>query len=733
MTTPRRVLVVDDDDDVVFLVRDALEPRSAGWIVEGASSFEDAVERLKESWSVVVLDHRLGPRDGLDLLGDARVRHRFPPFVVLTGFESAELDRRALELGAYELLSKAQMDPTRIERSIRYAAVRGELTNRLESRSARLDAIVDRVPVMSWVVDPYGQFEWDDSVPDEMRASLTTRMASLHRRAGASGISGTVEFSHGDRWWDVYVDPASTLTGRRLGSSVGTAVETTRRAERERALQAALQWLQELLDLTSVFGLITDPDGGARFANNALLTRLGRTEDALKDPWFLRDHVETFDDAQDALAATYETGEILPGWTNHFRSVDGTEFEVRWSSVFLHDGDEPIAVASIGEDVSHQRAMENRLRRALRLEQLGRVAGGVTHDFNNFLTVIRGHEEELRSPHLDHEGRIAHLDLLAEATDRAARLASSLLSFGTRIGDSSELVSVGAAVEDLSRLLAIVLSGEISLDVAVVTDHDTVRVDRALLDQILMNLALNARDAIGGRGRIAIRVDEVTVSGSHPLVAEVEPGTYVTVQVSDDGPGVDPSIVDTLFEPLISSKPDGTGLGLATASSAASALGGSVRLVRSGPGASFEVLLPSADPDVGPVEPSASATVPAATVFVVEDDENVRELVRRSLEALHLQVHAFGSPQEALAAVATHRPALLVSDVTMAEMSGLDLAAAARAIDPGLRLLLMSGFDRTMPPERVLGTPAEFLAKPFTIERLRAAVTGLLAAHQDAP
>jgi PAS domain S-box-containing protein len=376
-------------------------------------------------------------------------------------------------------------------------------------------------------------------------------------------------------------------------------------------------------------------------------------------------------------------------------------------------------VQAIARDLTHRRRLEAELRQAQKLEAIGRLAGGVAHDFNNLLTVINGNAEVLRSrlP----RGDTGLADEIVRAGEQAAALTRQLLTFSRKGVIAPKIIYPNETIEAVRKMLAR-LVGE---RVEVVTDLDeavgTVKVDPSLLEQALLNLAVNARDAMPQGGKLTLRTRAL------PRHAQIE--------VVDTGVGMDAATRARIFEPFFTTKPagEGTGLGLATVKSIVDQAGGTISVESEpGRGATFSLELPLCNDSPAPSSPTADTPVPIANcevILLVEDEPAVQLLERRVLEMGGYEVLVASSGEEALRILDAHtgRVDLLVTDVVMPGMSGRELAEHVALRRPGLRNLFLSGYT----PDEVLrqgvrAEEAQFLQKPFTPSGLLTKVRDVL-------
>jgi signal transduction histidine kinase len=395
-------------------------------------------------------------------------------------------------------------------------------------------------------------------------------------------------------------------------------------------------------------------------------------------------------------------------------------------------GDE---IEGLLEDVTDRRRLEAQLLQAQKMEAVGLLAGGIAHDFNNLLTAIIGGVALMRrrlrdQPALDREAR----DVEA-ASMRAADLTSQLLAFSRRQPLRPRAVDPNAAVHGVERLLRRVLGEHIRIELRLGDDARPVYVDPGQLEQLLVNLAINARDAMPHGGTLLLETGNATLDASYAaLRPEVRPGAYGFVAVTDTGHGMSPEVQARIFEPFFTTKGpgQGTGLGLATVYGVVKQSGGHVGVYSEpGRGTTFRVYLPMAKeaPSADVAAPAAAAPRSTGRILLVEDDEAVRSIARRSLEESGFEVVDAPHPAAALTVLSRGGPPydVLITDVVMPGMSGPELAQRLRAEMPGLLVIFMSGYPASAVASHGVRAPGEhFVTKPFTPDALVERVTELL-------
>jgi two-component system, cell cycle sensor histidine kinase and response regulator CckA len=388
-----------------------------------------------------------------------------------------------------------------------------------------------------------------------------------------------------------------------------------------------------------------------------------------------------------------------------------------------------LAAAAAREEARH---LEERLNRAQRLESVGQLAGGIAHDFNNLLTVIRGYSEFMLEALDDHPELQADLVEIRRAANRGAELTRQLLTFSRRTPPTVATVDLGSVVRETEGLLERALGEHIEVRSELHDGPCTTRADLGQIEQVLMNLAVNARDAMPDGGVVTVSTSRFERSSSSAGGPPVEPGPYVVLEVADTGTGMPREVVDRALEPFFTTKEEGTGLGLATVYGIATQCGGNV-VVESmpGEGTGVSVYLPFAPPEDEPPHDPAAAVAPAlsAHVLVVENDDAIRGLAARVLREAGHPVTTAANGDEALAAIAEEVPDLVLTDVVMPGLSGPSLVARVQQEHPELPVVYMSGYTGGAGEHRAMSPDVPFIAKPFSGEKLLATVAEALAAR----
>jgi signal transduction histidine kinase/ActR/RegA family two-component response regulator len=415
---------------------------------------------------------------------------------------------------------------------------------------------------------------------------------------------------------------------------------------------------------------------------------------------------------------------------------DGTRIDVSISTAAIHDAaGRAVGSVALYVDIGGRKRAEEalrqsqeQLRQAQKMEAVGRLAGGIAHDFNNLLSAILSYSEMVMTDLPEAHPSREDLEQIRQAGARAAELTQQLLAFSRRQLLQLRPLDLNTVVAGVDRMLRRVIGEDVVLQTVLAPDIRSTRGDAGQLEHVLMNLAVNARDAMPAGGTLTITTTDLDV-GEAGLATwpELSPGRYVTLAVRDTGAGMTPEVQERIFEPFFTTKPvgHGTGLGLSTVYGIVAQSGGQV-FVRSAPGAgsTFTICLPV---HTAEAEPTVASPPPrpvhggAETVLLVEDELLVRQLTHEILRRSGYQVLEASDGAEALRLLGDHpgRIDLLLTDVVMPGMNGGELAHRMRSVRTGIRVIFMSAYSsEAVANHGVLSPGAAFLQKPFTIEEL---------------
>ena len=406
----------------------------------------------------------------------------------------------------------------------------------------------------------------------------------------------------------------------------------------------------------------------------------------------------------------------------HYRLIaaDGTVRQVRDIVSVARDQHGAITrLRGVITDITERLEIADRLTQAQKMEAVGQLAGGIAHDFNNLLTIVSGYARRLLSrPEL--AAARDDLDQILTASDRAAQLTRELLAFARRGESAATLLDLSTLMRDLEPMLRRLLAGDIVFDFQLEPGVPRVMMDRTVLEQILMNLLLNASDAMPAGGTLTVTTKSRSVDEAQAERRGLQPGDYALLSIADTGVGIPAEMLPRIFEPFFSTKGDkGTGMGLATVYGAIDQASGWIDVDSTvGQGTTFAVMLPAA---ATPAEPPSEVDQERITLLLVEDEPALRKLVVTMLEEKGYAVLQAGNGLDAIAVAERHRGGidLLITDVVMPRLSGPELAQQLRSLRPGVEILFMSGYnDSRLVNRGIEQADANLLVKPFTPDQL---------------
>jgi PAS domain S-box-containing protein len=518
------------------------------------------------------------------------------------------------------------------------------------------------------------------------------------------------------------VSPLRDMQGKVIGDSA-IFRDISERKTIEDALRRSEAGFRSLVHNAPYGILRTKPDGRVVQANPAMVRMLGYASE--QEMLALNMARDVYRRPEERAEATAWTGkqDSVHGVELEWRRKDGSMFAVRCDTHVVMDSEGFLEfLETFVEDVTERREMELQLRQGQKMEAIGRLAGGIAHDFNNLLGVISGYAE-LVSEQIDAEGEVHNsVEQIRKAAERASALTRQLLAFSRQQVLETRILDLNSIVEDMVKMLPRLLGEDVELQASLDPGLGAVKADQGQVEQVLLNLAVNARDAMPGGGKLAIRTGRVRfdseVALKHPSMT---PGDYVLLSVSDTGMGMDKQTQAHIFEPFFTTKERGrgTGLGLATVYGFVKQIGGYV-WVESEPGigTTFEIYLPVAceeTPQKGPVAASTASGRGEGTVLLVEDEESLRTLTRSILEQGGYTVIEACNGMEAIeiAKKASSPIHLLLTDMVMPGMNGRAVAEKVEELHPGIRVAFMSGYTGFTTREAA-SLNGIIIAKPFT-------------------
>ncbi len=520
-----------------------------------------------------------------------------------------------------------------------------------------------------------------------------------------------------------------------VSQHVAGAIEHKRSEEKLRESESRYRTLVQ----SAVYGIYRSSAVEDRFldVNPALISMLGyaSTEELLA----LKLSRDVYWDPEERMRLLEEHGQRprTEGVQVRWKKKDGSPITVRLSGRTVRDArGEALAFEMIAEDITERAALELQLLQSQKMEAVGRLAGGVAHDFNNLLTVIKGYGELMLEELRPNDPMRAEVEEIQKAADRAVSLTRQLLAFSRRQVLAPKIIDLNSVVANMDKLLRRLLGEDIELNTVLDPRLGHVKADPGQIEQVIMNLAVNARDAMPSGGKLTIETVNLDLDSfyarEHVTVAA---GPYVMLAVSDTGVGMDTETQSHIFEPFFTTKElgKGTGLGLSTVYGIVKQSGGYIWVYSEmGRGTTFKVYLPRVAEEVaaaGAAGPEHETHRGNETILLVEDEDGVRALIRQVLVRNGYKVLEARHGEEAALLADGHKEPihLLLTDVVLARMSGRELAQRLAPQRPEMQVIFMSGYtDEAIVHHGMLTPGAKFLQKPFTTDTLMHAVRGLL-------
>jgi PAS domain S-box-containing protein len=527
---------------------------------------------------------------------------------------------------------------------------------------------------------------------------------------------------------EVRADPIRDERGQLIGL-IGVHTDITERNLARQALAQSEQRFRTLFEFAPDGIYLLDIQGNVVDGNKAAEDLIGYARQELIGKSVLTSNLLPPPDLLRATESLGRNAQRRPAGPEEFtlKRKDGRQITVEIRTFPVQIGNQPM-VLGIARDTTERRQLEGQLRQAQKMEAVGQLAGGVAHDFNNMLAVIRGNADLvlMESGELSAEANEC-LNHIIGASERASNLTRQLLAFSREHVAQLQPVALNQLIRNLAKMLERTIREDIHLEYLYADPSPFVQADPAMLEQVLLNLVVNARDAMPQGGHLQIATKKLSLDAAHaPANPEAWAGESVCLSVSDTGTGIAQEHLQRIFEPFFTTKEPGkgSGLGLATVYGIVKQHQGRVEVAsRVGEGTTFHIFLPAIAPpakEAAALEAGAQLRGGAETILLVEDEYPVRMITRRVLETFGYKVHEAGSARDALEVWARHRQefALLLTDIVMPDGgTGWDLAERLRAERPGLKIIFLSGYSPDLAGGKldfIRRLNARFLRKPFS-------------------
>lgn len=766
------ILNVDDDDAGRYATTEVL--LREGFEVVEARTGEETLELVRRNPDLVLLDLDLPGISGLDVCRRIKTdpETRDIPVVFLSATATTQDDRiRGLEHGGDAYLT-APIAPELLAATIRAFLRTRRAEAQARSAAREWQATFDAVQHGICLLDREGRIVRANRAFADILGKEPAELVGMSRqqafpeaeappggwpfeRTRVSKRRESAEVRVGDRWFEVIADPLLDSNGEFTGA-VRTISDVTwrRKAEMDRdllvrELERGRERLQMVLDQMPAGVILAEaPSGRVLLANDRVNLLWSKPWEAGETIFNLVESIRSFRPdgrpyrpGEWPLERSIDTGETV---TNEEIEIVGEDRRRVWvlaSSTPVRDRNGFVVAGILTlQDITGRKQLEEQFRQAQKMEAIGRLAGGVAHDFNNLLTIIGGYGQMLLDTTNPEDPIHKDLEAIMEAANRAGALTRQLLTVSRRQVVQPKTFELNRLITRTNRMLKRVIGEDVELVHALESERGRIKADPGQIEQVLLNLAINARDAMPTGGRLTIETADIEI-GQDTIVAgqTLKAGKYVLLAVSDTGTGMTPEVMKHVFEPFFTTKPrgKGTGLGLSTVYGIVTQTGGVIAVdSEAGRGTAIRIYLPAAaarrggqqetERELGRADSSSAGG--RETILVVEDEADVRRLAAEMLARLGYNVLEAQSGAEAVRLWEENRDAidLVLTDVVMPRMSGQELAATLQQARPGTRVMFMSGYTDDVVARHGGIDRAKLLHKPFTSDSLARMVRSVL-------
>lgn len=760
---PIRILLLEDNAvDAELCVR-KLKNSGLDVHVDVARSAREFMDRIPgRNFDLILTDYRLPDWNGLDAFTWLRSSGHQIPFILVTGTLGDELAIECIKAGINDYVLKENLErlPVAVVRALeeqKLRVSRDDAWRNLRQSEKQYRLLFDANPHPMWVCDPgtlhfltvnnAAEVHYGYSA-DEFRSMTTQDLLPKDDRdrpvGGAEVSRNGSDFSRELRRHrkkngtiiEVEISSRPIAFGE-VSARLILAHDITARRRAEADLRRSEAAYRSIIDHAPYGIYRVDRDGCVVMTNSAFVSMLGypssqevlglnMTEDIYLDS-AEREHLASLATADNSPVC----GEV------RWKRKNGTPISVRVAGRRLADDSEaPGGYEVFVEDITETRSLQKQFEHAQKMEAVGRLAAGVAHDFNNLLMVISGYAQLLEKAAGNPQKVISHAAQIRDAGAKAAGITRQLLAFSRKQVLEPSVLDLNRIIGDLGKMLPRLLGEDVEIAMNLDPGLGAVRADRGQLEQVIMNLAVNARDAMPRGGRLTLETDNILLDPSYNYGnrKEVPPGHYVVLSVMDTGSGMDADTQAHIFEPFFTTKDPGkgTGLGLATAYGIVKQSQGFIWVYSEiDQGTVFRIYLPRIDQAAGqdelsqPAEPAPGGT---ETVFLVEDEAAVRRVTRIYMESKGYKVLEAADAGEALQTFQTYDGPihLMITDMVMPGIGGLDLARTVAELRPSVAVIIVSGYtDRAIDAESS-DIGAQFLRKPFSLDALARLVRSMM-------
>jgi|SRR5579883_360891 len=754
------ILLVEDSPTDVLLTEEALA--ASRFHIQSSQRLGEALKLLAaKQFDVILLDLGLPDSQGLDTLRTLRGKNSQVAVVVLTGKDDEDLALQSLKEGAQDYLVKGDLQATSLQRAVRYAVERSSSERRLRQSEERFQELTAHIHQVLWMIDarqskilyvsPGYEAMWGrscqsliDNPHSYMEGIHPLDQEMMRREDAAMYQTGHIDAEcrvlrpDGSVRW-VWIRGYPVREHRQIVRVVGIIEDVTERRHLAAERDALLSRLQLYIQRLPLAYVLFDSDMRIIDWNPTAERIFGYTQEEMlgEGPPYERFVPRSFQQPGEDVLNRIQTGDMEAHSVNENLTKDGRTITCEWFNTPLMDDDGKFGgFLSLAQDVTDRKVLESRLRQAQKMEAVGQLASGVAHDFNNLLTIINGYSEIIQSQ-LQPDNPVRGLAReIGQAGERAASLTRQLLAFSRNQVLEPKVLSLNAVVTDTERMLRRLIGEDVTVSTVLDPALAKVKADLGQIEQMLMNLAVNARDAMPQGGRLTIETANAELDETYTRAyPDLRAGRYVMLAVTDTGTGMTEEVKAHIFEPFFTTKEPGkgTGLGLATVFGIVKQSGGHVTVYSElGQGTTFKVYLPTVEEKVtsGKSHPGVKLIRRGTeTILLTEDEPALRALGRHVLEGHGYTVLEAGHGEKALRVADEYQGTihLLVTDVVMPGMSGRQLAERLTGLLPGIKVLYLSGYtDDAVVRHGVLQAETAFLQKPFTPSALAQKVRDVL-------
>ncbi|MFN6482836.1 MULTISPECIES: response regulator [unclassified Nostoc] len=744
-----KVLLVEDNPGDVLLLQELFKEVTT--VVVELMPVERLYEALNyltnEIFDVILLDLSLPDSQGLQTFVMAHNQAKATPIIVLTGINDETLATRAMQKGAQDYLVKGQVTGDLLVRTMRYAIERQQADNALRQSEERFRVALKNSPIFVYNQDRDLRYTWVYNPPsgltvekilgkqdlDIIPAEDAQRLLIIKRRVLTTGIGTREEVSITikdiTRYYDLTVEPLRNETQEIVGVTCASIDISERQAAlRERKLaEEKIREQAALLDVTTDAICVRDLNNQIIFWNKGAETLYGWQA---TEAWGKNASELLYDEPSPEIEAALLQAISKGKWQGELTKLTKMNKEVlvasRWSLVCDEQG-KPKSILTVDTDITEKKHLEAQLFRAQRLESIGTLASGIAHDLNNILTPILAGAQLLPLKFPNADERTRHLlEILEINARRGADLVKQVLSFARGVEGKRITLQLRHIIVELAKILKETFPKSIEISTNVPQDLWMVSGDSTQLHQVLMNLCVNARDAMSNGGSLSISAENLLIDeNSARINLDAKVGFYTVITVSDTGIGIPGEILDRIFEPFFTTKDvgKGTGLGLSTVLGIIKSHGGFVNVYSErGSGTSFQVYLPAVEgmETINP-EDLTPQTGHGELILVVDDEAAIQETTRTSLEAHNYKILVASDGIEAIALYAQNRDKVsaVLMDIMLPSLDGLTAIRTLQKINPQVKIIASSGLmsDNKLSAVAAIGVNT-FLSKPYTVNEL---------------